>query len=585
VSDLLRELGPLTSTEVAARVDDETDAAAALSALVTARRVAEVRFAGSTWFAVVEDLSRLRDALGVPIPPGLPEVFGEPVRDPLGDLVSRYARTHGPFTSHAVAERFGIGQVIASSALARLAGDRRVVEGEFLPHGTGAEWCDSEVLRRIRRRSLAALRNEVEPVAPREFARFLPEWQHVGGKLRGVDGVAAVIEQLEGARIPASAWEAFVLPARIADYRPDMLDELTTSGEVLWAGAGSLAGDDGWVSLHLADTAELTLPAPAIAPLDPLETELLATLGGGGAYFFRQLVEGVGATEDQAVVDALWRLAWAGLVTNDTFAPLRGLVSGRGAHKTAHATPRARLRGGSLSRRALAASVQAGRTATARANPPRVAGRWAILPLASSAATPRAHALGETLLERYGVVTRGSVMAEGVLGGFALAYRALSGFEESGRVRRGYFIDGQGGAQFASTAAVDRLRSAPRGAAVALAATDPANPFGAALEWPEIADGGHRPARKGGAFVTIVDGEAVFYLERGGRTVLVFTDDDDALAAASSALADALARAGSPKLRIETVNGAGVYGSMLDAPLRAAGFRETPRGLRFDARR
>jgi ATP-dependent Lhr-like helicase len=585
VADLLRDLGPLTAAEVAERVDTETEADAALRALVGARRIAEVRFAGAAWYAAVEDLSRLRDALGVPIPPGLPDVFGEPVRDPLGDLVGRYARTHGPFTTHAVAARFGIGTVVAGSALARLAGERRVVEGEFLPHGTGVEWCDTDVLRRIRRRSLAALRNEVEPVAPREYARFLPDWQHVGGRLRGVDGVAAVIEQLEGARIPASAWESFVLPARIADYRPDMLDELTTAGEVLWAGQGSLAGDDGWVSLHLADTAELTLPAPAAAPLDPLETELLAALGGGGAYFFRQLVEAVGATEEAPVIDALWRLAWAGLVTNDTFAPVRGLVAGRGAHKTPPATPRVRLRAGSLSRRSLAASVQAGRTAAARANPPRVAGRWAILPLASSAATPRAHALGETLLERYGIVTRGSVMAEGVLGGFALAYRALSGFEESGRVRRGYFIDGQGGAQFASTAAVDRLRSAPRGSAVALAATDPANPFGAALEWPETADGGHRPARKGGAFVTIVDGEAVFYLERGGRTVLVFTDDDAALAAASSALADALARAGSPKLRIETVNGGGVYGSILDAPLRAAGFRETPRGLRFDARR
>jgi ATP-dependent Lhr-like helicase len=584
VADLLRELGPLTAAEVADRVNDETDAAAALMALSTARRVAEVRFAGSAWFVVVEDLSRLRDALGVPIPPGLPEVFGEPVRDPLGDLVSRYARTHGPFTAHAVAERFGIGQVIAASALARLAGERRVVEGEFLPHGAGAEWCDSEVLRRIRRRSLAALRNEVEPVAPREFARFLPEWQHVGGRLRGVDGVAAVIEQLEGARIPVSAWESFVLPARIADYRPDLLDELTISGEVLWAGAGSLAGDDGWVSLHLADTAELTLPAPAIAPLDPLETELLAALGGGGAYFFRQLVEAAGATEDQPVIDALWRLVWAGLVTNDTFAPLRGLVAGRGAHKTARATPRARLRGGSLSRRALASSMQEGRTAAARPNPPRVAGRWAILPLASSQATPRAHALGETLLERYGVVTRGSVVAEGVLGGFALAYRALSTFEESGRARRGYFIDGQGGAQFASGAAVDRLRAAPRDHAVALAATDPANPFGAALDWPDTGDGGHRPARKAGAFVTIVDGEAVFYLERGGRTALVFSDDPDTLTAAASALADALTRAGSPKLRIETVNGAGVYGSVLDPPLRAAGFRETPRGLRFDAR-
>jgi ATP-dependent Lhr-like helicase len=208
-----------------------------------------------------------------------------------------------------------------------------------------------------------------------------------------------------------------------------------------------------------------------------------------------------------------------------------------------------------------------------------------VLPLASSSATPRAHALGETLLERYGVVTRGSVMAEGVLGGFALAYRALAGFEETGRVRRGYFIDGQGGAQFASTAAVDRLRSAPQGTAVALAATDPANPFGAALDWPELGEGGHRPARKAGAFVAIVDGEAVFYLERGGRTTLVFTDDGELLTTAAAALAEALARAGSPRLRIETVNGVGVYGSVLDAPLRAAGFRETPRGLRFDARR
>ncbi|HEX6365791.1 MAG TPA: ATP-dependent helicase, partial [Agromyces sp.] len=585
VADLLRELGPLTAAEVADRVDTDTDAAAALSDLVSARRIAEVRFAGQAWFVAVEDLSRLRDALGVPIPPGLPDVFAESVRDPLGDLVSRYARTHGPFTTQAAAERFGIGLAIAATALARLASDRRVVEGEFLPHGSGTEWCDSEVLRRIRRRSLAALRNEIEPVPPQEYARFLPDWQHVGGRLRGVDGVASVIEQLEGARIPASAWESFVLPARVADYRPTMLDELTAAGEVLWAGGGSLAGDDGWVSLHLADTAALTLPAPAAAPLDPLETELLATLGGGGGYFFRQLAESVGATEDQPVIDALWRLAWAGLVTNDTFAPIRGLIAGKGAHKAAPATPRARIRGASLSRRALAASVQAGRTGTTRSQPPKVAGRWAILPLASSEATPRAHALGETLLERYGVVTRGSVMAEGVLGGFALAYRALSGFEETGRVRRGYFIDGQGGTQFATTAAVDRLRSAPRDASLVLAATDPANPFGAALEWPETADGGHRPARKAGAFVSIVDGEAVFYLERGGRTALVFTDDETQLAAAASALADALTRAGSPRLRIETVNGAGVYGSVLDPPLRAAGFRETPRGLRFDARR
>ncbi|WP_353829032.1 ATP-dependent helicase [Agromyces sp. SYSU T0242] len=586
VADLVRELGPLTAAEVADRVGDGTDPAAAVEALVTARRAVRVRFAGTEWVVAVEDLSRLRDALGVPIPPGLPEVFGEAVRDPLGDLVGRFARTRGPFTTTAVAERFGIGAAVAHTALARLAGERRLVEGAFLPHGSGAEWCDPEVLRRLRRRSLAALREEVEPVAPREFARFLPDWQHVGGRLRGVDGVAAVVEQLEGVRIPASAWESLVLPARIADYRPEFLDELTASGEVLWVGQGALAGDDGWLSLHLADTAKLTMPAAVDQPLDAIETELLAALGGGGAFFFRQLADAVGATEDAPLLDALWRLAWSGLVTNDTFAPVRGLLTGGGAHRTRASAPRARVRGRSVSRRVLASAAAAAEGArTPRSVPPRAAGRWSVLPVPSDAATARAHALGETLLERYGVVTRGSVMAEDHLGGFALAYRTLAGFEESGRVRRGYFVDGQGGAQFGTSAAIDRLRQAPQGAAVALAATDPANPFGAALDWPEpTAELGHRPARKAGAVVAIVDGDAAFYLERGGRTALVFTDDDEVLVRGASALVEALARARGARFRVETVNGAGVYGSVLDVPLRGAGFRETPQGLRFEAR-
>lgn len=584
VADLLRDLGPLEPAEIAERVDAETSADAAVDALVLARRAARVRFAGRDWVVAVEDVSRLRDALGVPVPAGLPEVFEEGVSDPLGDLVSRYARTHGPFTGQRVAERFGIGTAVAASALARLAAERRVVEGEFLPHGAGVEWCDTGVLRRIRRRSLAALRNEVEPVEPREFARFLPGWQHVGSRLKGVDGVAAVIEQLEGARIPASAWESYVLPSRVDDYRPGLLDELTASGEVLWAGQGSLAGDDGWIGLHLAETAPLTMQAPPTGPLDPLETELLAVLGGGGGYFFRQLVESVNADDDSAVLDALWRLVWAGLITNDTFAPVRGLLARGGAHKTQAPAPRARLRGRSLTRRAMAASVQGDRAARAAANPPRAAGRWSVLPLASTAATPRAHALGETLLERYGVVTRGSVVAEGILGGFALAYRALSGFEDSGRARRGYFIEGQGGAQFATGAAVDRLRAAPKGQAVALAATDPANPFGAALDWPDTGEGGHRPARKAGAFVAMVDGEAVLYLERGGRTALVFTDEREPLAAAAGALIDTLRRGRADRVRIEEVGGAPVFGTPFGLALREAGFRETPRGLRFDAR-
>ncbi|WP_234661514.1 ATP-dependent helicase [Agromyces marinus] len=586
VADLLRELGPLTGAEIAERVDETTDAAASVTALVAARRAALVRFAGTEWVAAVEDVSRLRDALGVPIPPGLPDAFGEPVRDPLGDLVSRFARTRGPFTASAVAERFGVGTAIAHTALARLAGERRVVEGAFLPHGGGTEWCDAEVLRRLRRRSLAALRAEVEPVAPRDFARFLPDWQHVGGRLRGVDGVAAVVEQLEGVPIPASAWETLVLPARVADYRPEFLDELSSSGEVLWVGRGALSGDDGRVSLHLADTVHVTMPPPVDQPLDAIETELLAALGGGGAYFFRQLSEAVGQTEDAPLIDALWRLVWAGMLTNDTFAPVRGLLGGGGAHRARATTPRARVGGRTVSRRVLASAAAAAQGArTPRSAPPRAAGRWSVLPVASDVATPRAHALGETLLERYGVVTRGSVVAEDHLGGFALAYRTLAGFEESGRVRRGYFIDGQGGAQFATSAAVDRLRQAPRGGVHVLAATDPANPFGAALDWPEpTVELAHRPARKAGAVVAIVDGEAAFYLERGGRTALVFTDDDEVLAQGAAALAETLARARGARFRVETVNGARVFGSVLDAPLRAAGFRESPQGLRFEAR-
>ncbi|BDZ53413.1 hypothetical protein GCM10025870_04860 [Agromyces marinus] len=377
-----------------------------------------------------------------------------------------------------------------------------------------------------------------------------------------------------------------MLPARVADYRPEFLDELSSSGEVLWVGRGALSGDDGRVSLHLADTVHVTMPPPVDQPLDAIETELLAALGGGGAYFFRQLSEAVGQTEDAPLIDALWRLVWAGMLTNDTFAPVRGLLGGGGAHRARATTPRARVGGRTVSRRVLASAAAAAQGArTPRSAPPRAAGRWSVLPVASDVATPRAHALGETLLERYGVVTRGSVVAEDHLGGFALAYRTLAGFEESGRVRRGYFIDGQGGAQFATSAAVDRLRQAPRGGVHVLAATDPANPFGAALDWPEpTVELAHRPARKAGAVVAIVDGEAAFYLERGGRTALVFTDDDEVLAQGAAALAETLARARGARFRVETVNGARVFGSVLDAPLRAAGFRESPQGLRFEAR-
>lgn len=598
VADLLMALGPLTDDEIAVRVDESTDPASAVAELVAARRAVRVGFAGREHLAAVEDVGRLRDALGVPVPPGVAVAFGEHVADPMGDLISRYARTHGPFAVDEVADRFGIGVAVARAALRRLADERRVVEGEFRPHGTSTEWCDAEVLRRLRRRSLAALRHEIEPVPQRALARFVPAWQQVGGGLRGIDGVASTIEQLEGVRLPASAWESLVLPSRVADYSPAMLDELMASGEVLWAGAGELAGDDGWITLHSAETAPLTLAPPIDADLTPLQREVLVALGSGGAFFFRQLADAVGAfgtvpsefgeapVDDGALVEALWGLVWAGLVTNDTFSPVRALTSGgRSAHKASRPVPRARmLRGRSLPRA----------TMPSRTGPPSVAGRWSILPVADSDPTRRAHALGEMLLDRYGVVTRGAAVAEGVVGGFALVYKTLSGFEESGRARRGYFVERLGAAQFAAPGAVDRLRShsdldtrdadAPR--VLALAATDPANAYGAALPWPDPpGESSHRAARKAGAIVVVADGELVAYVERGGKTVLVYTEDDELLALAAGSVASLVTAGRVRRIAVESVNGAFVLGTPFGAALRAAGFGETPRGLRLDARR
>ncbi|MGZ4631953.1 MAG: ATP-dependent helicase, partial [Actinomycetes bacterium] len=295
VADLLRLLGPVTTAEAVERGATPVW----LAGLEDARRAIRVRVAGEERWAAVEDAGRLRDALGTPLPVGVPDAFLEPVRDPLGDLVARYARTHVPFTAAALAERLGLGPAVVGQALERLAASGRVVSGEFLPGGAGTEWCDAEVLRTLRRRSLAALRKEVEPVPPAALGTFLPAWQHVGGRLRGAEGVLRVVEQLQGAAVPASALESLVLPARITGYSPAMLDELCAAGEVVWAGHGSLPGSDGWVSLHLSDAAPLTLPDPdPDAVSTPLHQALLDALAGGGAFFFRQLSDAAGATDD-----------------------------------------------------------------------------------------------------------------------------------------------------------------------------------------------------------------------------------------------------------------------------------------------
>ena len=470
VADLLRLLGPLSTAEVAARSVEGADAASWLSLLADARRVVEVRMGGEARWTAVEDVARLRDALGVPVPPGTPEVFTESVEDPLADLVARFARTHGPFTPMDVAQRLGLGVAVAAQTLARLGAQGRVLEGEFRPAGAGAEWCDAEVLRRLRRRSLAALRKEVEPVETETLGRFLPVWQNVGGRLRGVDGVLTVVDQLAGCAVPASALEPLVLGSRVVDYQPSMLDELTASGEVLWAGHGTLPGTDGWASLHLADTAHLTLPDRPELDTTPLHDAVVEALSGGGAYFFRQLATTVGSTDDKALEAALWDLVWGGRLSNDTLAPVRALTSGgRTAHRSRRPPPRTRS----------ASSRPRRLDLPTRTGPPTTAGRWSLLPDLETDATRRAHASAEGLLERHGVVTRGAVMSERVPGGFAGVYKVLSAFEDSGRCRRGYFVNSLG---LPSSAAPGR--STGSGRSPARSGTVPRTRRSARSRWP-----------------------------------------------------------------------------------------------------
>ncbi len=599
-ADLLRRLGDLTTAEALARGGTP----GWLVELEERRRAIRVRIAGEERWAAVEDAGRLQDALGTALPVGIAEAFTEPVRDPLGDLVSRYARTHGPFHPVDVARRFGLGVAVVDAALARLSASGRVAHGEFRPGGSGLEWCDAEVLRMLRRRSLAKLRKEVEPVPPEALARFLPQWQGLGAQSgRGVDGVLRVVEQLQGVAVPASALESLVLPSRVTGYSPAMLDELTASGEVLWAGQGSLPGNDGWVSLQTADAADLVLPPVGELSPTPLHDSVLTALDGGQALFFRQLSDRAGSLDDPALVAALWDLVWAGRVTNDTLGPLRALLSGgRTTHgaKKAPARPRSRY----------------GRPVMpTRSGPPTAAGRWSLLPDRDPDATRRTHALAEALLDRHGVVTRGAVMAERAPGGFSAVYQVLKAFEESGRVRRGYFVEGLGAAQFAAPGAVDRMRAiaavrpaveempwqtpVPGGwdasphaqgqrkrrddaRALVLAATDPANPYGAALPWPPQ-ESGHRPGRKAGALVVLVDGRVVLYVERGGKTLLSFTDDATCVGPAADALALAVRDGALGKLTVEKADGEPALTSPLGLALEQAGFRPTPRGLRLRA--
>jgi ATP-dependent Lhr-like helicase len=528
--DLLLRIGDLSGVELQAR-SSLPDAPAEAATLERARRVVTLPVAGERRYVAVEDVARYRDALGIPVPPGIPESLLEPVRDPGGDLVRRYARSHGPFTAGEFATRYGLGVAVAESLLRRLTAEDRLIEGEFRPGGSEREWVDADVLRSIRRRSLARLRQEVEPVDADALGRFAAAWHGIGSGRHGLETLLDAIEQLQGAAMPASVLEAEVLPARVAEYQPAMLDTLMAAGEVVWAGVEPLGIRDGRITLYLTDHAARLRP-PAADHRSHKDTEpagraadVLDYLRDHGASFFAEIHQGTGGGFPQETVDALWALVWAGVITNDTLHPLRAYIR----TEDKRAARRARTQP-FRSRRLVPRSAE---------------GRWSMLETrkaSRSAATEWSAALAQQLLTRHGVVTRETVASESIPGGFSAVYDVLKAMEESGRIRRGYFVGGLGGAQFALPAAVDLLRSfrdspeEPRRAV--LAATDPANPYGAVVRWPlEFARGMpsnsasgktspvEAPTRSAGARVIMVDGFAAAYLRRGERELILFAPE------------------------------------------------------------
>jgi len=581
--DVLRAVGDLSVAEAQARCLEAVSAKRMLEQLRGERRAVAMRIGGEERFLAAEDAGLYRDAFGAVPPGGLPETFLEHVDDALERVVRRYARTHGPFTSRELTGRYGLDPTPVLRGLER---DGALVRGELRPGGSEREWCDPEVLRRLRRASLASLRREVEPAEQRALARFLPAWQGVDASppgSAGVDRLREVLTPLQGLALAPEVWERDVLPRRVGGWSPTWMDQLCASGELVWVGAGPLGRSSGKAALYFREDARWIGPPPGRSepPSEPIHDAIRARLERGAA-FWSDLLADVTDVEDRAVEaaelqEALWDLAWAGEVTNDAFAPLRA--------------PRLAV--------AKAEQQRARRFSGRRRRPgaPQVQGRWSLTgPLFADAPGhgPRMRAIAEILLERYGIVTRETVLAEGIPGGFSALYGELANLETLGTARRGYFVEGLGGAQFALAAAVERLRGLrsdePAGALV-LAATDPANPFGAALPWPRRDDdSGRRPARVPGAYVVTIDAEPVLYLERGGRGLVTLRRDalhegEPApwLGEALEALAEQVRRGRIKRLGIERIDGEPVLGSPYQRLLVEIGFRSGPRRLTLSA--
>ncbi len=571
--DLLLRVGDLTDAEIAARCDPAGAAAEWTAALEAERRVARVRIAAQARLVAVEDLGKLRDALGIAPPAGVPQAFLTPVEDAIAAVLARYARTHAPFTAAEAARRFGIGESVAAATLQRLARSGRVLEGEFRPGGRGREWCDAGVLQTLRRRSLAALRKEVEPAEPAVLQRLLLDWQGVSigttPPREGPDALLDAIEALQGCAIPASVLESEVLPARLPGYRPTDLDALCAAGEVVWLGVSPLGERDGRVALYLAEDLPLLFEAAPEPPKGELHDKIRAHLEQRGASFFPELHASVGGGLVKDSLDALWDLVWSGEVANDSPAALRAFLWRQ-------------------SRRDRGRRLRVSPFRSRREAPASAVGRWSRVAVGQATPTEHLHARAEALLGRHGVVTRDAVASEGLAGGFAAVYPVLAALEEAGRIRRGYFVAGLGGSQFAHGGALERLRAlretAGEAQAVVLAATDPASAYGAALPWPEPA--GVRLARAAGAHVVLVDGVLALFSSRGESELATFLPGEEparsrVARAAATALAGWARRSGRSFFGETVADGQPLAHGALAPHLLAAGFVPAGAGFRL----
>ncbi|HEX4732865.1 MAG TPA: DEAD/DEAH box helicase [Thermoleophilaceae bacterium] len=586
--DVLRELGDLTSEEAAERVITGVDPASMLDQLAAERRAVRMRIGGEERWIAAQDAALYRDAFGSVPPGGLPEAFLEPVEDPFVRITRRYARTHGPFTTRRLHDRYSVDPLPALRELER---EGELVRGELRPGGTEREWCDTDVLRRLRRASLAALRREVEPVEQHTLARFLAEWQGIdrsppGGA--GLDRLREMLIPLQGVALTPETWEKDVLPRRVGAYSTTWLDELCASGEIVWVGAGALGRSSGRVALYFREDAPWLGPPPMRGQAAPGRGDASASGGdahgaihdrirarlGAGACFWSDLLVDIQDVDSAELQEALWDLVWAGEVTSDAFAPLRA--------------PRLSLVRAERAR----TNARRGRFGARRSpRTPQVVGRWSLtdsLFAGAPAHGERARALAEVLLERYGVVTRETVRAEGIAGGFSALYAELSKLETLGTARRGYFVEGLGGAQFALSTAVERLRALrtdESGAgALVIAATDPANPYGASLPWPKRDYTGRGPARVPGAYLVTIDGDPVLFAEKNGRNLVPLGDhDEDRLRDALDALADHVRKGRIRQLAVERFDGEPVVGSATEQLLIELGFRQGPRKLTLTA--